>query len=164
MKRILPILLIIVFFIGCSSAADTLYRHPSFTAELPAPFEPVKNANITCFAPYGDPLLSSSITFYTTELNWYFDDFTEQEYRDALTALTRYETVTLNKFESVHVDGYPAKRISCNVTIDQGVHDLVIYAINADRIYFFTLLNREGDGYIGAFDNMMKTIRLESAS
>lgn len=164
MKRILSILLILVFFIACSSAAGTLYRHPSFTAELPAPFEPVKNLKMTCFAPYGDPLHSSSITFYTTELNWYFDKFTEQEYRDALIELTGYESVTLNGMESVQVDGNAACRIACTVTIDQGEHDLVVYAIDADRICFFTLLNREGDSYIDAFDQMMKTIHLEKAS
>ncbi len=164
MKRTLAFLLCCLVLFGCSSAAESLYRHSSFSANLPAPFEPVKNAKITCFAPYGDPFLSSSITFYSTELNWYFENFTEQEYQDALAELTGYESVMLNKIESIRVDGYAARRITCTVTIDQGEHDLIIYAIDADKIYFFTLLNREGDAYIDAFDSMMKTIQLESVS
>ena len=57
------------------------------------------------------------------------------------------------------VDGYDSRRIVCKVQIDQGIHDLIIYAVNADQIYFFTLLNREGDSFVESFDQMMDSVR-----
>ena len=126
---------------------------------MPEQFEQVENTSVTCFAPYGDPLLSSSITVSTTELNWYFDSFTKSEYEEALKTFCGYEMLTVDRFEDTRVDGCDARRIACKVSIDQGTHDLIIYAVNADRTYIFTLLNRDGDNYISAFDTMMSTLR-----
>ena len=165
MKRLLPLLLCLLTAFGCAkSAGSNLYKNGFFTASLPDTFEPVRNSAIVCFAPNGDPLLSSSITFYSTELNWYFEDFTESEYRDALRTMTGYEELTLNSVDSVLVDGFHARRIACKVRIDQGIHDLIIYAVSADQTYFFTLLNRDADNYISAFDQMMKTVQFTKAS
>lgn len=164
MKRIFAVLLALALLLGCSGHLQNEYRHPAFTASIPEPFEIVKNTSIVCFAPYGDPLLSSSITYCATELNWYFDDFTKEEYENELKTLCGYESLSVERIETKRVDGYDARRIACRVQIDQGMHDLILYAVNADHIYFFTLLNREGDDYISAFENMMSTIDLTEAS
>ena len=126
---------------------------------MPEPFEPVANTSVICFAPYGDPLLSSSITVSSTELNWYFDSFTKDEYEESLKALCGYETLTIESFDNCRVGGFDARRIACRVSIDQGTHDLILYVVNADRTYLFTLLNREGDDYISAFDTMISSLR-----
>lgn len=163
MKRLFPVLLALVLLFGCSGSAQNSYRHSAFSASLPEPFEPVENTSVVCFSPYGDPLLSSSITYNATELNWYFDSFTKDEYEQALKTLCGYESLSVTQIETKRVDGYDARRIACKVQIDQGMHDLILYAVNADRTYFFTLLNREGDDYIAAFDDMMSTISLTEA-
>ncbi len=160
MKRFFPLLLCILLLFGCKAPSnENVYRHTLFTVSLPDTFEPVDTESLICFAPHGDPLLSSSITYYTTELNPYFDDFSESEYENALKAECGYESLSLVSVESRKIDGCAAKRIACKVQIDQGMHDLIVYAINGDRTYFFTLLNREGDSFVDAFDSMMNTLR-----
>jgi hypothetical protein len=160
MKRALPLLLCIFLLFGCSAKqSGSIYEHSLFTVSLPETFKPVKTDSMICFAPYGDPLLSSSITYYTTELNPYFDDFTDREYEEALQKTCGYESLSLVSVVSCKVDGNDTKRIACKVQIDQGTHDLIVYAVDGDRTYFFTLLNREGDPYIEAFDTMMQTIQ-----
>jgi hypothetical protein len=160
MKRILPLLLCLLLVFACKpKAQDNVYHHAQFTVALPEHFEPVKDQPVLCFAPYGDPLRSSSITYYATELNPYFEDFSKSEYEQAMRELCGYESLTLETIESRRVDGFSAKRIACKVVIDQGTHDLIIYAINSYGTYFFTLLNRDGDSYIDAFDTMMKNIQ-----
>ena len=158
MKRLIPVLLCLLLLFGCTGVAKGAYRNSYFSAALPEPFEPVENTSVICFAPYGDPLLSSSISFYATEANWYFDSFTEAEYADSLSSLCGYESLSLVGLRSCRVDGFDAKRIACKVQIEQGTHDLILYAVNADRTYFLTLLNREGDSYIDAFDAMMDSL------
>lgn len=159
MKRLLSLLFCILLLAGCTKAEPEGYRNSIFSAVLPEPFAPVEDAGIICFAPYGDPLLSSSITFYATELNWYFDDFSEQEYADELRELTGYTSLTFEVMTAVKIDGYDSRRIVCKVEVDQGVHDLILYAVSADQTYFFTLLNREGDSFIEPFDEMMRSVR-----
>ena len=161
MKRLLILLLCLFLFAGCKTSTDNAYQNASFSVVLPENFRPVQNTSVLCFAPYGDPLLSSSVTFYATELNWYFDDFTTEEYAEALTSLCGYDSLSVRDIAACRVDGYDAKRIACSVQIDQGTHDLVIYAINADRCYFMILLNREGDNYIDKFDTMMNSFHLK---
>ena len=159
MKRLIPFLLCVILLTGCVKTAQNTYRGDFFSAALPETFEPVGNSSVLCFAPYGDPLLSSLITFSATEQNWYFDSFTEQEYEEALKQLCGYEALTVVGFDQCSVGGYDAHRIACKVSIDQGTHDLILYTVNADRTYLFTLLNREGDNYISAFDTMLSSVR-----
>jgi hypothetical protein len=161
MKRLLPLLLSLILLICCTPSAQNVFENEAFSVSVPEPFEQVCNVPITCFAPYGDPLLSSSITYSATELNWYFDKFTDSEYDACLKELCGYEELKLISVDHCRIDGYDAKRIACKVKIDQGIHDLVVYAINADRTCFFTLLNRENDSYNEAFDAMMQTVRLK---
>lgn len=159
MKRLLPFLLCLVLLFGCLSASQNVYRHPDFMASLPESFAPVESASFVCFAPHGNPTFSSSITFSATEQNWYFDSFSKAEYEDALQTLCGYESLSVEQIDSCRVDGYDARRITCQVLLEQGMHTLVIYAVNAEQTYFFTLLNRESDDYIGAFDAMMSTLQ-----
>lgn len=159
MKRLMPFLLCLFLLIGCAVSAQNTYHHPAFTASLPASFEPVDTASIVCFAPHGNPQLSSSITFYATEQNWYFDSFSVEEYEDALQTICGYESLSVDQIKPCRVDGFEARRISCKVLLEQGTHDLILYAVNAGQTYFFTLLNRESDDYIAAFDAMMSTIQ-----
>lgn len=161
MKRVILVLCAVLMLFGCTKNASNRYTSSVFDAVLPESFERVATADIICFAPYGDPLLSSSITFYTTELNWYFDTFTAEEYEQAMQTLCGYEALTLSEIQDCRVDGFDAKRIACKVQIDQGMHDLILYAVHADHTYFFTLLNRETDSYIDAFDEMIRTIDLK---
>lgn len=158
MKRLLPCLLCLILLFGCVKAVQNTYRGDGFTAVLPEPFEPVKDTAVICFAPYGVPLLSSSITVSVTELNWYFDSFTKEEYEESLKASCGYETLTVKGLETCRVGGFDARRIICKVRIDQGSHDLIICAVNADRTYLFTLLNREGDNYVSAFDAILSSV------
>ena len=160
MKRLFPILICLLLLFACKPQPQgNVYHHSLFTASLPEHFEQVNDLPVLCFAPYGDPLHSSSITYYATELNPYFDDFSKEEYEQALRELCGYESLTLETVESCRVDGFSAKRIACKVAIDQGTHDLIVYAVNSYGTYFFTLLNRDGDSYIDAFDEMMKNIQ-----
>lgn len=167
MKRIfltLPLLLLLAVLPACVKPAGNVYSSSAFDAVLPDSFERVKNVDIVCFAPYGDPLRSSSITFYETELNWYFDTFTEEEYESALQALSGYESLLLKELRSCTVDGFDAKRIACEVTMEQGTYDLIVYAIQGEQTYFFTLLNRDTDAYPELFDQMMKTLDLKETN
>ena len=164
MKRLLPLLLCLIILIACKPAGDSTYEHPFFSVQIPEPFEQIPGSAGVCFAPYGDPLRSSSIIVSSTELNWYFDRFTESEYEAYLKDLCGYEELKLVSSENCRVDGYSAKKIVCQVLFDQGTHELVIYAVHADRTYFFSLLNRENDPYTKAFDAMMKTVRFKEAS
>lgn len=157
-RRLLPLLLIISLLIGCVAAPS--YDGDRFIAVLPDGFEPVSNTNLVCFAPHGDPMRSSSITFYVTESNWYFDRFTDADYEAAIRK-AGYELVSFDGAAPCKIDGFDARRIACTVTIDQGVHQLILYAVSADQTYFFTLLNRDGDAYLAPFDAMMKTVRLK---
>ena len=160
MKRLLlPLLLAALLLFGCAGVSAERYEHPLFEATLPIGFEPVRDANMLCFAPHGDPLHGSSITFYTTELNWYFDRFTDADYADRIAAETGYEHIVADSVRDCKVDGYDAKRIAYRVTVDQTEMDLIVYAVSADRICFFTLLNAGTDAYIPAFDEMMQTLK-----
>ena len=161
MKRFLILLLCLFLLSGCKAETDSAYQNASFSVVLPDNFRPAENTSVVCFAPYGDPLLSSSITFYTTELNWYFDSFTADEYADALTSLCGYDSLAVEAVTACRIDGYDARRIACKVQIDQGTHDLIIYAISADRCCFMILLNREGDSYVNDFDTMMNSFHLK---
>ena len=159
MKRLLSLFFCLLLLFGCSGEPKNVFRNSDFTAVLPEPFAPVDSVSMVCFAPYGDPLLSSSITYYVTEQNWYFDSFTKDDYEDALKALCQYESLTVADAHTCRVDGFKAYRISGKVLLEQGTHDLILYAVNGGKTYFFTLLNREGDDYIGAFDAMMSSLR-----
>ena len=161
MKRRLITILISLLMIGCAASSREFFQGSKFSAKLPEGFEPVNQCELLCFAPYGDPLLSSTITFYTTELNWYFDRFTESDYQKALSEQCGYEDLVVESVLDCKVDGCQAKRIECSVKLDQGAQTLVVYAVNTDQIYIFTLLNRDTDEYVDAFDNMMETIRLK---
>lgn len=159
MKRIVVLFITILLISGCATISRNAYQNEFFSVELIDGFEPVSDTGILCFAPHGDPLLSSSISFYRTELNWYFDRFDQQDYQTALCELCGYETVDVVNMESCRINGYDARRIACKVSVEQGVHDLIIYVINAKETYIFTLLNRDSDTYIESFDTMMKSIR-----
>ena len=160
MRRTFLLLMAVLLLCGCASKGGNEYRDAYFCATLPDGFERVANDSIVCFAPHGNPAHESSITFYATELNWYFDSFTPEEYETALKELCGFDSLTLSEVCPCRIDGNNARRIACTVELDQGVHDLILYAVSADRIYFFTLLNREGDPYVEQFDEMMKTIRI----
>ena len=160
-RRFLPLLLLLLL-IGCAAAQGTAYEGARFDATLPEGFRQADNSQILCFAPYGDPLHSSSITFYTTESNWYFDRFTDADYEQALTD-AGYTIVSFDACRPCRVDGFDARRVSCKIEIDQQQHDLIVYAINADCTYFFTLLNRDDDPYVQPFDEMMQTVKLKGA-
>ena len=67
MKRLFSFLLILILFIGCNPSQDNIFSTSAFSLYIPEPFEEVQNQSIICFAPYGDPLLSSSITISSTE-------------------------------------------------------------------------------------------------
>lgn len=159
MKRAAVLLLILLLLSGCASKGENTYSDACFSATLPDGFTRVTNTSILCFAPHGNPMRASSITFNATELNWYFDAFTADEYEAALKEQCGYESLTLIDVKDCRVDGNKAKRIACRVELDQGQHDLIVYAVSADRIYFFTLLNREGDPYTEPFDAMMNSLR-----
>lgn len=161
MKRAVTLLLacFLLFGAGCQ-ISDALYEHPIFACQLPDGFAPVPNANMVCFAPNGDPVNSSNITFYCTELNWYFDEFTDEEYENFLVEYSSYEDVRLVSRESVRIDGHKAHRVEYLVAIDGTPHSLVFYAVSSDMLLFFTLLNVGDDAYVQPFDEMMETIEI----
>ena len=73
--------------------------------------------------------------------------------------MCRYEMLSVESFEICRVGGFDARRVACSVSIDQGRHDLILYAVNAGRTYLFTLLNRDGDDFVPGFDTMISTVR-----
>ena len=158
MKRILSLFLVLLFYLGCANATSNNFSNELFSAEIPEPFERVESAGILCFAPYGDALHASSIVVYTTELNWYFNEFTDSEYQAVLSDLTGFDSISVTDVRRCKIDGYDARRIACSVQIEQGSHDLILYAVSADRIYFFSLINRDTDNYVEPFDTMMKSV------
>ena len=158
-KQFLPLLLVLCLLIACAPKGN-VYHGTLFDATMPDGFAPVENAGMLCFAPNGDPLLNSSITFYTTEPNWYFDRFTDEDYQNALID-AGYPIVSFDGVTACRIDSYEARRIECRVQIDQGEQMLVVYAVSSYKTYFFTLLNRDGDRYIEPFDAMMKTVHLK---
>lgn len=161
MKRIIILFITILFLTGCASTGRNAYQNEFFSAEMIDGFEQVSDTGILCFAPHADPLLSSSVSFYRTELNWYFDRFDQQDYQEALSTLCGYESIDVVDMQTCRIGGYDARRIACKACIDQGVQDLIIYVIQANETYIFTLLNRDTDTYVEAFDTMMKSIRLK---
>lgn len=161
-KRLLPLFLILILLCGCAGSGDRTYSGTWFDAELPDGFREVRGSQVLCFAPNADPLRSSSITCYATESNWYFDRFTEADYEQALRD-AGYEIISFGQVQALKIDRCEARRIDCQVEIDQGRHDLIVYAVSADRTYFFTLLNRDSDSYVQPFDDMMQTVRLKGA-
>lgn len=162
--RVLILLVLSLVLLGCSQITDAnLYEHPRFSASLPDGFKRIENANIVAFAPLGDPVLSSSITFYTTELNWYFDSFSDEEYANLIDSYTGYRDAAFVSKTDLRVDGHKAHRAEYTVKVDQGTHELILYAIEADMLYFFVLLNLDTDSYIEAFDQMMNTIEIHEA-
>ncbi|HPF54533.1 MAG TPA: hypothetical protein PLM48_07800 [Clostridia bacterium] len=152
-------LLAVMSVTGCVSG-DNVYEHKCFTADLPDGFERTNEDGIVCFAPNGSAARQSSITFSITEKNYYFDELTREDYIDYVTEYLGYDECELVEFSSVRVDGYKAHRVLYSVALDQGEHSLCLYAVDADKAYFFVLLEREEDDCMGEFDHMMDTIEL----
>lgn len=168
MKRICILLLIVCLAFGSFGChkqpkGETVYAHERFSAALPDGFVRCENANMVAFAPGGDPVRNSMITFYATDLNWYFDSYGEDEYAAALAQYAGFDTYELVSVTPCTVNGYNAQRVECSVYLDQGTHTLVLYALEADMLYLFTLLNRDTDDYVDDFDAMMSTIVIHEA-
>ena len=64
MKRAAVLLLILLLLSGCASAGGNTYSDACFSATLPDGFTRVTNASILCFAPHGNPMRASSITWF----------------------------------------------------------------------------------------------------
>lgn len=161
MKRLLPIILCALMLLGCA-AMNNPAEHERFTIDLPEGWERVDNSGVVCYAKGGNPVRSSNITFYATDKNYYFDKFTLEDYAAHVNTYSQYEQISAVEMKEVKVDGWNAHRVVYSAVVDQADVTIVMYAIDADMTYMFTLLQMNGEAYTDAFDEAMKTIEIHN--
>ena len=69
--------------------------------------------------------------------------------------------VSVDSFEKIEIDGYPAFRILCNYQIDDIVIKQLEYAINADKSYVITYSQTNDYDYMEDYEASAETISLE---
>lgn len=162
MKRIFLILLSILsilFLCGCASH-NQAYEHERFTLVLPDGWSRVDTDGVVCFAKNGSPVRSSSIVFYATEKNYYFDTFEFEDYAAHINTYSQYEQISANDFSKLKIDGWNAHRVTYNAVVDQSPVVITMYSIDADMTYIFALMEVEGETYQSEFDDAMSNIKI----
>ena len=154
-------LLLALLLAGCgSSLGGTAYSHARFSITLPEGWERTDDTNVLCFAPNGNPVRSSQLTVSLTQKNYYFSKLTAEEYATGILQNSQYEDLSLVSFEKTCVNGFDAHRVAFKVTLEQGEHDLILYAVDSYSCYFFSFLCREEDDLVSTVDAMMDSVRL----
>ena len=69
--------------------------------------------------------------------------------------------VSVDSFEKIDIDGYPAFRILCHYQIDDIVIKQLEYAINADKSYVITYSQTNDYDYMEDYEASAETISLE---
>lgn len=69
--------------------------------------------------------------------------------------------VSVDSFENIRIDGYPAFRILCHYQIDDIVIKQLEYAINADKSYVITYSQTNDYDYMEDYEASAETISLE---
>lgn len=69
--------------------------------------------------------------------------------------------VSVDSFEKIEIDGYPAFRILCHYQIDDIVIKQLEYAINADKSYVITYSQTNDYDYMEEYEASAETISLE---
>ena len=69
--------------------------------------------------------------------------------------------VSVESFEKIEIDGYPAFRILCHYQIDDIVIKQLEYAINADKSYVITYSQTNDYDYMEEYEASAETISLE---
>ena len=69
--------------------------------------------------------------------------------------------VSVDSFEKIEIDGYPAFRILCHYQIDDIVIKQLEYAINADKSYVITYSQTNDYDYMEDYEASAETISLE---
>lgn len=162
MKKItagLLLLLTLFTVTGCSADKDSIYRDGAISFTVPQGFSQVEGADIVCFAPGGSAVHNSNITFYSTVKNAYFADYDVADYTNALK--DAYADLSLVNFTKTSIKGYNAHKVTFTATIEQSSVRIIFYAIDGDLAYFFTLLQREGDSCEDAFDEMIRSVKID---
>ncbi|MDO4543675.1 MAG: hypothetical protein Q4C01_03895 [Clostridia bacterium] len=161
MKRTLAVVLILCLLsaLGCSGNSEA-YRHERFELVLPEGWERADEAGVVCFAKNGDPVRSSSIIFYATDKNYYFDTFDGSDYSGYVNQLAEYELISLVDFSETTLDGWNAHRIVYSASIDMSPINIIMYAVDADMSYFFILFEMEGDNLAEKFDSAMEDVKI----
>ncbi|MDO4564139.1 MAG: hypothetical protein Q4C04_00805 [Clostridia bacterium] len=162
MKRLLLLLLCLLFALGCS-APEGAYRHARFALVLPEGWERVREDGAVCFAPNGDPVRNSNIVFYATDKNYYFQTFDESDYMAYVSAYDTYEDIEVSDFETLRLDGWDAHRVTFFAVADQAQIQIILYAVDADMTYFFVLFEMEGDEVAASFDAAMQNVKIYPA-
>lgn len=161
MKRYVLLILCLMLFLGCSSSKDA-FNHERFSLVLPEGWERCDEPGVVCFALDGSAVHASNITFYATDKNYYFDRFSQNDYSEYLNAYAQYEQIAVTSFDKLKIDGWAAHRVTYSATVDQAEVTLVVYVIDADMSYIFTLLQVEGESYIDFFDKAMSNVEIHT--
>lgn len=69
--------------------------------------------------------------------------------------------VSVDSFEKIRIDGYPAFRILCHYQVDDIVITQLEYAINADKSYVITYSQTNDYDYMEEYEASAETISLE---
>ena len=69
--------------------------------------------------------------------------------------------VSVDSFEKIEIDGYPAFRILCHYQVDDIVIKQLEYAINADKSYVITYSQTNDYDYMEEYEASAETISLE---
>ncbi|MCL2696235.1 MAG: hypothetical protein FWE69_07920 [Clostridiales bacterium] len=158
MKRYLILLLALICLTGCAAKDGTTHEHPRFSITLPDDWDRVDTDGAVCFAPNGRPEKSDNIVFYVTEKNYYFSDFTREDYATQVKRNTGCTTLTNAELTHTRVDGWRAHRVTFDTKLSGKAASIVLYAVDADMTYFFILLDLGGQTEM--FDAAMRTVKL----
>lgn len=165
MRRILiAMLAVLVLLCGCNGTTNA-YEHERFTIDLPDNWQRTADMGVVAFAKDGVASDKASITFYATEKNYYFETFTQEQYNYYAQVMELFdEGAVVDTFEELKINGWNAHRVAYSGTVDSINVRLVLYSIDADMTYIFTLLQPIGaEDVIASFDNAMKTVKIRTA-
>ena len=97
----------------------------------------------------------------------YYAEFAQDKAMQLMTEETLRQAydkdieVSVESFEKIEIDGYPAFRILCHYQIDDIVIKQLEYAINADKSYVITYSQTNDYDYMEDYEASAETISLE---
>lgn len=154
------VLFLLLSFSACQNSSANVYEHERFSLALPEGWGRIYNEDVVAFGPGNAGREAANISFYVTEKNYYFDEFTAVDYADFAPSNAGYSSVSDVVLENLRIDGWKAHRVSMQATIDDLPFTLILYAIDAEDTLFFVLLQPEGDAFVSIFDKNMKAIKI----
>ncbi|MCL2672165.1 MAG: hypothetical protein FWF10_09035 [Clostridiales bacterium] len=163
MKRALCLIFAILFLLPALACrpSGNVYEHDRFSLALPEGWARVNVESVVCFAKDGKAAGKSNISFYVTEKNYYFDEFTAADYAAFAPPEAGYTDISNVQLENLRIDSWKAHRVSMQAKIGKDTVTLVLYAIDAEETLFFVLLQGPGESYVAFFDRSMRGIDIK---